>query len=970
MTDSNPTSTEQDREPEEKNRPNLKIQDRIPLRSVGIETERENKDFTHMPPHRYLHVWFARRPTPVSRLAILSTILSDDVTDDTLLKWMGMNPDNRKEGVGIAEHIRDKRLTLDDRDGAEYEHMGYRKIWRKTPDSETIAEIHQKARETWGGELPTILDATAGGGSIPFESVRYDFPTIANELNPVASVILKGVLEHPRLNEDLSQDIREWGDEINSRVRDELSTYFPSQPGEKPVAYLWSHVISCPDCGLDLPLTNNWWLDKDSGSEGVAARPIVGEESDRVEFDVIELPDDIEKSDFNPTEGTISYGKATCPRCDVVTQSKDVKEQAKDNGFGYQLYAVYYEEEAKAKKGKRGYRAPIEADERAFDEAQERVEQDPELATFLRQEIPHGEKTRELHRNGMSQWRDLFSPRQLLVHHTYLEKYREVKEEIEDEYTSEQAEAILTYLAMAADKALDYNCRLCKWHPDRSVLGHAFAGSDFAFSWSFPENNLIVDGHGYEWTLGNVLSAYDDLYDLSGDSDAPTTVLQEDASNLSLDDQSVEAIVLDPPYYQNVMYAELSDFFYVWMQQYLGEVYPNFFTETETEKQEEAVANPSLFEDVAGEKSKKKMADRHYEQKMADIFTDLRRVLTDEGVFTMMFTHKETDAWDTLTKALIRAGFVITATHPINSEDPNRVQMMSKNSAESTILLTSEKLENPDDRDPVLWEDIQTKTREVARERVKSLDESDMEMTNVDMILASYGPTLEVYTQNHPVVDETGEIVPPETALDEAREAVRGYFIDKYLNEGIRGVDRKTEWYTLAWLMFEAERFPYDEGRRLAIGVGENLDSLKREHRMWRKKGDNILLRPHGDRVKSVNKSKENRSSRKPVDPEAVTFSVALDKVHAVMHIYDAKGATEAWNWMKTRDCASDPEFKATIEALLRVLPEENDDREILRNLVAGETGEYLNLDLESSLFKDDNNDDKPSQSTFSDVNN
>lgn len=935
-----------------KSRPNLKIQDQIPLRSVGIETERENKDFTHMPPHRYLHVWFARRPTPVSRLAILSTVTSDSVSDDTLLRWMGMDPNNISEGVSISEHIRNKRKTLDDRDGAEYEHFGYRKIWRKTPDEDVISEIHNEAKKTWGGDLPTILDATAGGGSIPFESVRYNFPTIANELNPVASVILKGVLEHPRLEKDLSDDIKKWGDEINSRVREEIGDLFPSPPGEKPVAYLWAHTMTCPDCGLTIPLTNNWWLDKDSGSEGIAAMPVIDEGADRAEFEVVELPNDISKDEFNPTTGTISYGKATCPRCNVVAESEEVKEQARENGLGYQLYAIYNETTSKSKNGERGFRAPTKEDKEAFNKARDQANSDPEISTFLTEEIPEGEKTRELHRNGMNEWRDLYSPRQLLVHHTYLSKFQEVSEEIYEEYPEEQAEAILTFLSFAADKALDYNCRLCKWHPNRAILGHAFAGSDFAFSWSFPENNLIVDGHGYEWVLGNVLSAYNDLYEISGSSNASTSVLQGDAGDLDIEDESIEAIVLDPPYYQNVMYAELSDFFYVWMKEYLGDVYPEFFTDEQTEKQEEAVANPSLYEDVAtDETSKKEMADRHYEDKMAGIFEELHRVLGDDGVFTMMFTHKETAAWDTLTKALIRAGFVITATHPINSEDPNRVQQMAKNSAESTILLTSEKQIGVDDREPVLWEEIEQQTREVAREKVRSLDESDMEMTNVDMILASYGPTLEVYTQNYPVVSSTGEEVPPEEALDIARESVRDYFIQKYLNSGVSETDSKTEWYIFAWLMFEAKRFPYDEGRRLAIGLGEDVDSLKTTHRMWRRKSGDILLRPHEDRVQDVTKSQDNRSSRKPVDPDALSFATGLDKVHAAMHIYNAKGATEAWNWMNDRNCGSDPTFKATLEALLRVLPHDHQDWEIARDIAAGETGDLLDLNLDADIF-------------------
>ncbi|MDL0130919.1 hypothetical protein PNP59_11430 [Halobacterium salinarum] len=161
--------------------------------------------------------------------------------------------------------------------------------------------------------------------------------------------------------------------------------------------------------------------------------------------------------------------------------------------------------------------------------------------------------------------------------------------------------------------------------------------------------------------------------------------------------------------------------------------------------------------------------------------------------------------------------------------------------------------------------------------------------------------------KNYPVVDDTGEEVSPQTALDEARGAVRDYLIEQYLNEGIRDVDAKTEWYVLAWFVFEAQRFPYDEGRRLAVGVGENVDSLKKENRMWRTKSGDIVLRPHGDRVQDVNKTPENRSGRKPVDPDSLSFSTALDKVHAAMHIYDAKGATEAWNWMNDRNCGSDP---------------------------------------------------------------
>jgi len=937
---------------EKNNRPNLKIESNLPIRTTGIETERERKNFTDLPPQNYVHVWWARRPTPATRLAVLSSVLPDTVDDDTLLKWMGIDPSNKPKDVSISEHVRKKKRTKSDASGPVYEHYGYRKTWKQTPSQKTLNDIHSTARETWGGELPTVLDATAGGGSIPFESIRYGFPTVANELNPVASVILKAVLEHPRVNGDLSKEIEKWGEEINERAREELSEFYPSKQSEKPLEYLWAHTVTCPDCGLDVPLAPNWCLDKESAREGTAVRPNINDSEDAVEFEVVELPKDVEKSEYNPTDGSVSRGKGTCPRCSVTIEGDEIKEQAQNKDLGYQLYAVHAARRSSGKRSEKYFRSPSEEDMNAFQEASELVSNDVDLSTFLNEEIPTGSKTDEPRRYGITEWRDMFSPRQLLAHWTYLQKYEEVKGQIQEEYPESEANAILTYLAIAADKALDYNCRLSMWDSTVPKLAHLFTRHDFAFAWSFAESNLIAEGLGYEWVLENSLKAYRDFYDLSGQSDAPIEVLQGDASSLDISPESVQAVVLDPPYYDNVMYSELSDFFYVWLREYLGDIYPEFFASELTDKQSEAVANPAKFDDIAGGSSKGDLAKQDYEDKMTDIFQEMHRVLDDGGVFTLMFTHKKTEAWDTLTKSLIEAGFAVKSTHPVSTESPLSLHQAGKNAAESTILLASEKREEREEY--TLWSDVKETTREVARQKAQELDQQGIEFTKVDMVLASFGPTLRVFTEKYPVVDDEGEEIRPQKALDEARAAVSDYLIENYLNEGVKQVDSKTEWYILSWLVFEAQRFPYDEARRLAIGVGEDLDSLKKEHRMWRKRSGDVLLRPHEDRVQDINKSSENRSGRKPVDPEALSFALALDKVHAAMHIYNAKGATTAWNWLNDRNCGSDPQFKATLEALLRILPHDNNDWEIARDLAAGETGELLDLELESDIFQEE----------------
>ncbi len=946
----------------ENKRPNLKIESNLPIRTVGIENERERKNFTDLPPQNYVHVWWARRPTPATRLAVLSSVLPDSVDNDTLLRWMGIDPDNKAQNSSISEHVRKKKRTKDDAEGAIYDHYGYKKVWKQTPTKSTLDDIHELAQNTWDGELPTILDATAGGGSIPFESVRYEFPTIANELNPVASVILKAVLDHPRVNGDLSEEIKSWGGKINDRAREELTEFFPSKSGQRPLEYLWANIVVCPDCGLDIPLSPNWWLDKESGSKGVAARPQINDSTDEVEFEVVTLPDEIQKNEYNPTDGTVSYGKATCPRCDVVLEGEEIEKQAQERGLSQQLYAVHLEDE---RKGDKKFRAPTKEDHTAHEEAKRKINQDPEISTFLNIPIPKGKETERTHRHGITEWRDMFSARQLLVHYTYLQKYNQIKKEIQEEYPEEEANVILTYLAIASDKALDYNCRLSVWDSTVPKLAHLFSRHDFAFAWSFAESNLTAEGLGYDWVLKNSLKAYSDFRDLAGESEAPVQVHQGDAASLPVESESVQAVVLDPPYYDNVMYAELSDFFYVWLDKYLGDIYPEFFTTELTEKQSEAVANPAKFEDVAGERSKNDLAKEDYESKMTSMFDELHRVLDDEGIFTLMFTHKKTEAWDTLTKSLIEAGFAVTSTHPVSTESPLSLHQAGKNSAESTILLSSEKRER--DNDYSLWSEIKKKTRQVAREKAKELDEQGIEFAKVDMVLASFGPTLRVFTERYPVVDDEGNEIRPQKALDEARSAVSDYLIETYLNEGVKQVDSKTEWYILSWLMFEAQRFPYDEARRLAIGVGENLDSLKKDNRMWRKRSGDVLLRPHQDRVQDISKSRDNRSGRKPVDPEALSFATALDKVHAAMHIYDAKGSTTAWNWLNDRNCGSDPQFKATLEALLRILPHDNSDWKLARDLAAGETGELLDLDLDSEIFQEKADDDNEGQKTLTD---
>lgn len=498
---------------------------------------------------------------------------------------------------------------------------------------------------------------------------------------------------------------------------------------------------------------------------------------------------------------------------------------------------------------------------------------------------------------------------------------------------------------------------------------HFSGGKNYAPQWLFTDNNLSSGDQEYQNVLDRILGSYEDVEGYLRDSEGePAEVLAQDAATLPYDDDSIETVITDPPYYSNIMYAELSDIFYLWVQKYLDDIFPSMFSETLTNKEDEAVANPSLYDNVSGNTSKQKLAKRDYEQKMSDIFSELYRVVEPGGVMTVMFTHKETDAWDTLTKSLINSGFTITSTHPITSERPNRADTKGGGSADSTLLLTGRKtLEEADESATIrsLWSDVKTDTRSAAKNAARELIDSGLSLTKTDIIISAFGPTLRVFAEAHPVVDDEDNEVPPRRALEEAREAVTRVLVEEYLEaEGIDNLDEVTEWYVLCWLVHGSQTFPYDEGRQLGLGIGVDIDEIKSSTKAWGKSGGDIKLRGHDDRVQDINKKPENRSSRIPVDPDNLSFARSLDSVHAAMHVYDKQGETACVEWFRERNFGSDATFKATLKSLLQVLPKNHTDWELARDLAVGRTRDVLDLDFSPSLFPDENDDTVQSEIT------
>lgn len=948
----------------------LKVEDILPVKAAGIECLKESNP-EMMSPHRYLHKWFARRPTAATRLAILASVLPDTVSNEELLKLMGIAPKNTEHlNIDLSEYVIEKYRTKDKRKGSLEDHFGYPLLHQQTLDNDELERLHETIKETWGGELPTVIDPTAGGGTIPMESLRYGFPTISNELNPVAWLINKVILEFAPKVGSVEEEVHEWGIKINEYAKDELDDFFPSNSsGQTPTDYVCTYSFECSSCGHRTPVSDRWWITKESSTEGQAVRPHLTE--NEIKYEYVRLPDDVSTDEFDPDIGAVDRGDVECLNCGVVTEKKDIKEIFSSGNYEIEVCAVKYQDE----KGNSGYRAAEESDKEAIERAIDKVENDLNLRTLLNIDRDVGD-TENLrfswsYRYGMEKWRDTYTARQLMSHAAYANAFNDYKEDIESQYDETQAEAILVLLALAGSKIINRNSRMNPWYPRRGCPSWMMGNNNLAFQWQFAETNPTIGAVSYLSSLNNILEKYEELVGyLSPRSETPVDVQNGDAADLPYEDDTIGVVVIDPPYGDNIRYGELSDVFYVWLREYLKDIYPDQFSSPSTNKQEEAIEDRSRVSRLEGV-SKDEAARKRYEDKMSEIFSEIYRVMEPGGVLTIYFTEKETSAWDSLTTSLIESEFTVTATHTITSEMPQRVSMREVASADSTLLLTCRKPQETDQkqtRQPTLWDDIHDQTQKIARKKATELLDSDLNLTKTDVIIGAFGPTLRVFTSNYPVVDVKDNLVRPKKALETTRTAVTEVLVERELGENLDELDGLTTWYILSWLVYQRNTIPYDDANQLAKGVGVDIDSLKRDTKIWSKSKSKLILKGQDYRVRDYDKLEAGEKRRKrafPVDPRSQSFDYHIDAVHSVLNIIENKGGDFTWNWISERDLQNKAGFVQTVRSLLQVLPKSHEDYDSLVTLVSGETGELL--DIDTSSFSRNNRTDEQGRTTLSD---
>jgi putative DNA methylase len=942
------------------------IEEWLPIAELGEESMRERRSMTALPPNNYLHVWWARRPLVASRAAVLASLLPADADKAKFLHMVGIHGDPVAAKKRIAKATRDGvRLGADA--------YGYGRAFGYVPSDEDRQWLRVEVKRL-GISQPTSLDPTAGGGAIPFESLRLGCTTYANDINPVAVLVQKATYEWPaQYGRSLAEKVRLLGGELASRLRKQLSWAFPEEPDSDclPDGYLWARTISCPYCEGLVPLSPYWKLN--SNGLGIKLVPFLGDgpgdSNRRCSFEIVE-------GAHEQSNGTVKGGDATCPfsDCGRIVDGAQVKALAQSGGMGEQLFAVVfkrrlpteYTSSGKPKKSKweRGYRAPVLADENTSTIEAALSELMPEweaLDVAPSEALPmdteswtHGNTPAQY---GAKSFRDLFSPRQLLCHAAGVQVFQDLVKEAMSEPggLGDDDRAAFAYLALALDKLRDYNSRMTRWIANREVMANTFDRHDFAFKWSYTEMAPLNVGRGYDWVVGQVAKCIDELVGLIGSQseqgvNSGPLFAAAASSSLScahqslpgiscgsgdslphLEDASIDVVVMDPPYYDNVMYAELSDFFYVWLKRTAGLLYPELFMAPLTDKENEAVANSAPYK---GKKGAKALAGLDYQQKMAEIFAECRRVLKDDGVMTLMFTHKATGAWDALTKGLIDAGFAITASWPINTEAEGSLHIKDKSAANSTIFLVCRPRPEQKPEDGVkYWEDLEPLVKAAVRQRIEQFQAGGIR--GVDLYLSCFGPALEEFSRHWPIkrgqpkpVEEKtkkrgraqltleellGEddpyAVSPEDALDAARREVKAWRMEKLTSGSRRAqLDPLTEWFVLAWDAFEAPQFPFDEALRLARVVGLDLDKDVVGVLAEKKASDLILW------------DSSTRASKGKLGAPDGSKSW-IDAIHHCAHRARSIDLNAAKQLLDDNGLANSPIFLTALEAVLEVLP-------------------------------------------------
>ncbi len=614
---------------------------------------------------------------------------------------------------------------------------------------------------------PLVVDPFAGGGSIPLEALRVGADAFASDLNPIPVLLNKVVLEYiPKYGNQLAEEVRRWGEWIKAEAEKELAEFYPKDPdGAKPIGYLWARTIKCegPACGAEVPLLRSLWLAK-KANQSVALQLLPNPKKKRVDFTIIVKQSgnwfdqaEMKSTIANPKlDGTVKRGSATCPCCGYTTPVAKVRDQLKRRRGGAsdaRLHAVVTT--CNADVG-RSYRLATDRDasvaRRAGELFHSRVAAHESTLSLIPDEKVDIRGIRHTWGMiyGLESWGDFFTPRQSLMLSTMVALIHKAKRQIELVQPKEFVEAVTAILSLGVSRLTDISNSLCNWSVSSTQVVHLFGRQAIPMMWDFAEASFLSDAAGdYSTTIRNMARF---LNGEAAKGNASGHAERASATTHPLPDDSVSAFITDPPYYDAVPYAYLSDFFYVWLRRCLYVTHADLFRDPLVPKDAEIVV------DRKHELSNSNHDIEFYERELKRAFADGRRILRPDGIGTIVFASKTTASWEAILQAVVDAGWVITGSWPIDTEREARVSAQGQSRLASSVHLVCRPRE---DAGGVVTESIGD-WRDVLSELPKRIHEwmprlAAEGVVGADAIFACLGPALEVFSRYSRVEKANGD---------------------------------------------------------------------------------------------------------------------------------------------------------------------------------------------------------------------
>ena len=747
----------------------------FPIAEVSRHAARE-KSIRHGHPST-LHLWWARRPLASSRAVLMALLLPDPCDPHcpeafkagarAALLGMRSRPSSWDGDVATDEGLRRTLLRFI----ADFAN------WDNAAVPDYLAAGRALVRAAHPEETPLVVDPFAGGGSIPLEALRLGCDAFASDLNPVACLILKVMLEDiPRHGPGLADELRRVGAEIKAKAEKELGGLYPKDPdGAAPIAYLWARVVRCESsgCGAEIPLMRSLWLCRKPKRKWALRTTVLreGHHTPRMEFEIFEP-----KSESEVAGGTVARARATCLCCGAVLPPERVRAQlaaqkgGADTVFnerGSRIGGARMTAVVTLTPGEQGrhYRLPTDADYAAVRLAQEHVTDilgkwerggRQGLCPVPDEPTPAGGgsgagRAFSVQRYGMRQWGDLFTARQKAA---LVELGQSIVQSSPDQ-------AIVEVLCLVLSKLADFNSSIARWAVPRETSAATFGRQVLPMVWDFCETCPIGDSTGSIEGAAGYIAHFVERFTFNTGQ-----VQQADATDHSLPDQAAGVWFTDPPYYDAVPYADLSDFFLVWLKRAM----PDYSFLRDPLDSNNSLS-PKIAEAVQDETKLNagRPKDRAwFEETMAEAFAEGRRVLNEDGVASVVFAHKTTAGWEALLTGMIRGGWTITGSWPIATERPGRLR-----SQESAALATSVHLvcrPRPEDAPTGDWGDVLRELPGRVGEWMQRL--AGEGVRGADLVFACIGPALEIYSRYSRVETAEGQHVALPEYLEKVWEVV------------------------------------------------------------------------------------------------------------------------------------------------------------------------------------------------------